>query len=171
MEIRGAAVRRARLPLTGLAVVLAVGILSCRGETLPTPRQVASETDPDDVRAIVLLRLYSQALQRSPEARVLCLGVERGEPSTHLLTSLSGRDLPLRRSARCVTRGIELVDAISGAKAVHVFVTGVTVIGPGVASAEGGYQHGPLAGQGMAYRLEFKLGQWEIVDEQPIWIS
>jgi len=154
----------------GLSMILATSLMSC-SEPLPTPRQVASQTDLDDVRAAVLLRLYAQAIRLVPEARVMCVGVERGEPSTHLLMSLSGRNIPVRKPSRCAVRGIGLVDPISDADAVQVFVTDVNLIAPGEALAEGGYAHGPLAGQGMAYKLEFRLGQWEVVEERATWVS
>jgi hypothetical protein len=135
------------------------------------PREVASQTDPDDVRAAVLLRLYSEVIRVAPSAKVMCVGVEHGEPSRHLLMNLSGHNLNLQKQSRCAVQGIRFVDPISGAGAVHVFVSAVELTEPGVASAEGGYQYGPLAGQGRAYKLEFRVGHWEFVDAKDTWVS
>lgn len=151
-----------------LAMVVA---LSCRDEPLPTPWQVANQSDPDAVRAAVLLRLHAQVLHVAPETRVVCVSVEGREPSAHLLMSLSGRNLHLQKEGHCSVRDTRFVEPISGARAAHVFVSAVELSEPGIASAQGGYQYGPLAGRGMAFKLAFQLGRWEITEEQATWIS
>ena len=125
------------------------------------------------MRAAALLRLYSERLhEANASAEVACISVEGGaEPSNRLLMRLSGQGLNIRMPSRCAVRELSFVDAISGAKAVQVFVTSVSLPEPGRAVVEGGYQYGPLAGHGMAYTLEFQLGRWVVTHEHPTWIS
>jgi hypothetical protein len=157
--------------ISGITAVLALALSSCREAPLPRTWSVASETDAESVGAAVLLSLYHEAIGLYPSARVACVGVESGDPGNRLLGNLSGRGLVLRKSSRCALRGMALVDPILGADAVAVFVTALNLTAPGEATAEGGYVRGPLAGEGRAYQLQFRLGRWEILDEKATWVS
>jgi len=164
-------VKREHWSTACLVATLVVSLVSCREEPLPVPPQVAGETDLDEVRAAVLLRLHAEAVRIAPSVKVMCVAVEQGEASARLLTRLSGRGLTLRKPSCCAVRGRRIVDPFSGADAVTVGVSRVTLVAPGEALAEGGYELGPLDGRGTAYRLEFRWGRWEIVEERETWVS
>ncbi len=162
---------RARCVVVALSVAMAFSAVGCREEAPPPPLQVASQTSADDVRAAVLLRLYSQVARLRPTVRSICVGVEHGEASRHILLALSDRGATLRRPSDCVLRDRVFVDWISGADAACLAIRSVTLVAPGEALAEGSYALGPLAGAGLTYRLEFRLGQWQVVEERVVWVS
>lgn len=156
---------------TWLAVL--VTLSACHHEGGPVPWQVSSATDQDDVRAATLQHVYQRATRGDPMARpVVCVNVEdHRDPSTRLLSRLSGFDLRIRKGSHCVAREGRVVDAFSGEPAIVLHVQSVDIPEPGHALATASYACGRLCGAGGTIELELRLGTWEVTGEHPHWVS
>jgi hypothetical protein len=155
---------------TVAAVLLTLAWGACAGP-LPEPREVAAARDKDAVRAEAILDVYHQGSARYGADLVLCVALDREANRTRVFRNLEGRAPRVRDSGRCVTRELDLVEAISGRQALEAMISDVEMLEPGQARVQAGFLRGPLAGEGRELTLEFILGRWRVTSSKDTWIS
>jgi hypothetical protein len=148
-------------------VALQFGIIGCTSEPMPPPQQVASQSDPDDARAALLLYAYGEGLRDAPpERQMTCIAVEGGaDPDDRLLQRLSGYGLNLRKASACRLEIDVVVEAVSGLRGALLSVESFRMPEPGKAIAEASCLWGRKAGVRLTCILEFRLGKWRVVQE------
>ena len=134
---------------------------------MPPPRQVASESDPDDARATLLLYAYGEGLRDAPPKRQMtCILVEDGaDPDGRLLKRLSGHGLNLRKGSACRLEVDTVVETVSGLQGALVSVESFRMTEPGKAVGVASCLWARKAGVRLTCILEFRLGKWEVVRE------
>ena len=151
--------------------ILTVGMAACGGQGLPEPWTSAMARDEDAVRAEAILNVNDQGSAVYGPGLDMCVSLDRTANTTRVLTRLHRRGARPWEADRCVTRGLDLVEAISGRQAIATIVTSVEMLGPGQARVQAGFLRGPLAGEGRELALEFILGRWTVASSKSTWIS
>jgi hypothetical protein len=120
---------------------------------------VSAARDEDAARAEAILDVYRQGSAVYGSGLDLCVSLDPEANPTRVLRMLEGCGPRVWESQRCVTRGLNLVEAISGRQAIQAMVGDVEMVYPGQARVQAGFLRGPLAGEGREIVLEFVLGR------------